>query len=70
MTKPNFSQMSRSELRQYLIHHRNDEDAWTEFISRPKTNSNSYPPPLNEEVKRIAEQAIREKLGLSESEQT
>ena len=69
MTKPNFSQ-SRSELRQYLIHHRNDQSAWEEFISRPKTNSKRYPPPLDQEGMQIAEQAFREKLGLPNPDQT
>jgi hypothetical protein len=70
MTKPDFSQMSRSELREYLIHHRNDTEAWGEFISRPKPNSKRYPPPLNQEGMQIAEQVFREKLGLPDEEQT
>ena len=70
MTNPDFSKMSRSELRDYLIHHRTDEAAWEEFISRPKSNSQQYPPPLDEEGQRIMEQAFREKLGVPSPDET
>lgn len=64
MSNPGFSQMSSSELKRYPIRHRNDEEAWEEFTSRPTPNSKQYPPPLNEEGIRIMEQALRERLGL------
>lgn len=68
MTKPNFSEMTSRELKRYLIAHRTDEDAWSEFISRRKSSGNPYPPPLDEEGMRIAEQALRGKLGILETD--
>lgn len=58
----NFSEMTTSELKGYLIAHRNDEDAWEELISRSKPSGNPYPPPLDEEGMRIMEQAFRNKF--------
>jgi hypothetical protein len=39
MNKPNFKEMSLQELRKYVLAHRNDEEAWDEFASRPRPNS-------------------------------
>lgn len=65
MSKPDFSKMSRQELRRYIIKHRNDEEAIHElFVNRHNPNARKYPPPLDEEGLRIAEQAFSEKLGL------
>ncbi len=48
MNKPDFSQMSNRELKRYLIHHHNDEQAWEEFTSRPRLHRKQYPPPFDE----------------------
>ena len=64
MTEHNFSKMSNQELKRYVIAHREDDGAWAELLSRRKPNAKSYPPPLDEEGRRIAEQAFREKFGL------
>ncbi len=64
MSKPDFSQMSNRELKRYLIHHRNDEQAWEELTSRPKLNLKQYPPPFDDEGRRIMEQAFRQRFGL------
>lgn len=45
MTKPNFSQMTRQELRAYVLAHREDDDAIKELIKRSNPNSPTYPFP-------------------------
>lgn len=64
MNSPNFSKMSKQELKGYILAHRQDEQAWTELVSRRNKSTKRYPPPLDEEGKRIAEQAFREKFGM------
>jgi hypothetical protein len=39
MSKRDFKQMSRKDLKQYILAHRNDEEAWDEFVSRPRPNA-------------------------------
>lgn len=59
MNKPNFKQMNRKELKKYILTHREDEEAWNEFISRPRPNSIIVPadtPP--EEQEQILPKAI------------
>lgn len=64
MTKPNFKEMSRSELRKYILTHRDDEDAIHElFINRSDPNAKVYPAPLDEEGIRIMEEAFRRKIS-------
>lgn len=61
--KPNFEQMSFSELRAYIVAHRDDKEAIHElFVKRRNPNAKQYPPPLNEESIKIMEEAFREKL--------
>jgi hypothetical protein len=38
MTKPNFEDMSLQELREYILEHRNDEDAVHEMVLRIRRN--------------------------------
>ena len=35
----NFKAMSLNELRKYVLEHREDEEAWKEFVSRPRPNA-------------------------------
>lgn len=66
MTKPNFEEMSRAELRTYVTDHRDDEEAWDAFFAKieqersPETKW--YPAPLDEESIRIGEEGIRQKI--------
>ncbi len=55
MTKPNFKEMSRAELRKYILAHREDEEAIHEFfINRSNPNAKVYPANLsNEEMEEI-----------------
>ena len=63
MTKPNFKQMTKGELKSYVLAHREDEEAIHElFITRSNPNAKLYPAPLDEESIRIGEEAIRQKI--------
>lgn len=39
MNKPNFQQMTFAELREYVLSHREDKEAWDEYANRPRPNS-------------------------------
>lgn len=63
--KPNFSEMSLSQLRAYIKEHRTDDEAIRElFVNRrsPDDTATWYPPPLDEEGMRIMEEAFRQKI--------
>lgn len=60
--KPNFDEMSRSELLAYLKQHRSDDEAWGIFLDRRNKNALQYPAPLNEEGIRVMEEAFQRKL--------
>ena len=63
--KPNYSNMSLSELRAYVKKHITDDEAIRElFFNRrsPDETATWYPPPLNEEGMRIMEEAFRQKI--------
>jgi len=55
--KSNFTQMSLSELRSYVLANRNDQEAWKEFTSRPRPNAIYFDGnlPLSEEKKKLQE---------------
>ena len=36
LKKPNLKTMTLKELRKYVLAHRQDEEAWKEFVSRPR----------------------------------
>lgn len=61
--KPNFNEMSRSELLAYLKEHRTDDEVWGIYLDRrsPDETATWYPAPLDEESIRIGEEAIRQK---------
>ena len=39
LSKPNFQAMNLNELRQYVLAHRDDKEAWDEFAARPRPNA-------------------------------
>ena len=39
MNQTNFKQMSLTELRKYVLSHREDMEAWDEYANRPRPNS-------------------------------
>lgn len=60
--KPNFDQMSRQELKTYVLAHRDDNEAWNAFMNKPVRKSNPYPAPKDSESIRIGEEAIRQRI--------
>lgn len=63
MMKPNFDQMSRPELRQYVLTHKQDEEAWEAYMNKPAKRGPSYPAPLDAESIKIMEDAFHLHLG-------
>ncbi|PZO57325.1 MAG: hypothetical protein DCF15_07300 [Phormidesmis priestleyi] len=48
MKKPNFSQMTRSELRAHILENREDDEAIEALIKRRNPNAKTYPFPKTE----------------------
>lgn len=63
MTKPDFSKMTRQELRAYILAHRNDDDAIEALIKRGNPDSPIYPFPRSDEDFREMEEILKRKLG-------
>lgn len=55
--KPNFSEMELKELRAYVLAHRDDEEAWQEFVKRPRPNAIYFDAdiPLSEQEAKLRE---------------
>ena len=64
MTKPNYEQMSQTELKNQLKTHRQDEEAWSVFFQKlEQTNQGKwYPPPYTMSTEEF-EAIVQEKLG-------
>ncbi|MBN3950302.1 MAG: hypothetical protein HWQ38_29045 [Nostoc sp. NMS7] len=62
MTKPDFSKMSRQELRAYILAHREDDEAIEALIKRRSPNSPTYPFPQTNEDLREMEEILKKKL--------
>ena len=43
MTKPNFKEMSRAELKAYVLAHRDDDEAWGIYLDRLPRGGKQYP---------------------------
>ena len=65
MTKPDFSKMTRQELRAYILAHREDDEAIEVLIGRGNHNSPKYRFPQTDEDLREMEEILRRKLGSS-----
>jgi hypothetical protein len=63
MTKPNFSNMSRQELRSYILEHRNDDEAIEALINKGNPNSPTYRFPQTEDDLREMEAILKQKLN-------
>jgi hypothetical protein len=63
--KPNFEKMNTSELRGYVLEHREDEAAFYALMDRLNTSprGESHPCPNTPESLAEMKRAIREKLG-------
>lgn len=76
--KPNFEEMSKAELKAYVLTHREDDEAIRVLFSRrnpPDTEATWYPPlctpegvPIEENI-RIAEEAIRKRAEIDTEKQ-
>jgi hypothetical protein len=65
MMKPDFSQMTRQDLRAYVLAHRDDDDAIEALIERRNPNSPKYRFPKNDEDLTEMEKILKRKLGAS-----
>lgn len=63
MTKPDFSSMTRQELRAYILAHREDDEAIKALIRRGNPNSPKYRFPQTDEDLREMAEILRKKLG-------
>jgi hypothetical protein len=66
MTKPDFSKMTRQELKAYVLAHREDDDAVEALIKRGNPNSPVYPFPQTEADFQQMAEILKRKLGNSE----
>lgn len=63
MKKPDFSKMSRQELRAYVLAHRNDDEAIEALIRMGNPNSPVYPFPQTDEDLKAMEEILQKKLS-------
>lgn len=61
--KPDFSKMTRQELRNYILTHREDDDAIESLINRGNPHSPKYPFPKTEDDFREMEEILKQKLS-------
>jgi hypothetical protein len=65
MKKPDFSQMSRPELKAYILAHREDDDAIEALIRMGNPNSPVYPFPQTDEDLEAMEEILKKRLRSS-----
>ncbi|MBD1878471.1 hypothetical protein [Coleofasciculus sp. FACHB-T130] len=65
MMKPDFSKMTRQELRAYALAYREDDEAIEALIKRGNPNSPKYRFPTTDENLREMEEILKRKLGSS-----
>jgi len=65
MTKRDFSEMTRQELRAYVLANREDDDAIEALIKRGNDKSPTYP--FREEDLKAMDEILKRKLGNSKS---
>lgn len=63
MTKPDFNQMSRQELRAYVLAHRDDDEAIEALIKRGNPDSPVYPFPQTDEDLKAMGEILQKKLS-------
>jgi hypothetical protein len=63
MTKPDFSTMTRQELRAYVMQNREDDEAIETLIRSANPNSPTYPFPRTDEDLKQMEAALKRKLS-------
>ncbi len=62
MTKPDFSRMTRQDLRAYILVHRDEDEAIEALIKRGDPNSPKYRFPQTDEDLREMEASLKRKL--------
>jgi hypothetical protein len=65
MMKPNFDTMTRQEIREYILQHREDDDAIEALIRKGNPNSPTYKFPQTDEDLREMEAILKQKLNSS-----
>jgi hypothetical protein len=63
MMRPDFSKMTRQELRIYVLAHREDDDAIEALINKGNPHSLKYPFPQTEDDFREMAEILKQKLG-------
>ncbi|MDX2096526.1 MAG: hypothetical protein SFW36_02010 [Leptolyngbyaceae cyanobacterium bins.59] len=67
MTKPDFRNMNRQELRKYVLLNRQDDDAIEALIRCGNPNGPRYPFPKTEEDVKQMEEILKRKLNGNQS---
>lgn len=62
MTKPDFSKMTRQELRTYVLAHREDDEAIEALINRRNPKNQRYPFPQSEEDRKEMDRILKRRL--------
>ncbi len=67
MNEPDFSTMTRKDLRAYALVHREDDAVFTELIKRVRENGKKYPAPKTdadlEEMRQLFQRKITDNHG-------
>ncbi len=63
MMKPDFSKMTRQELRNYVLAYREDDDAIEALINKGNPHNLKYPFPQTEDDFREMAEILKQKLG-------
>lgn len=63
MTKPNFDTMTRQEIREYILQHREDDDAIETLIRKGNPNSPTYKFPQTDRDLQEMEAILKQKLN-------
>ncbi len=67
MMKPNFDSMTRQELREYILLHREDDDAIESLINKGNPNSPTYKFPQTDEDLQEMAVILKQKLAAIEN---
>ncbi|HEY9704039.1 MAG TPA: hypothetical protein V6C58_16435 [Allocoleopsis sp.] len=66
MTKQNYENMTRKQIKEYLLSHRNDEEAWSVFFEQLGNldNNQGYSPDLpSAEMEKIFQSKLNQKIS-------
>lgn len=63
MMKPNFKEMPRKDLREYVLKHREDDEAIAALIKRSNTESQKFPFPKTDDDLKEMQVLLHKKLN-------